>query len=124
MTARDSDHIPAQNVGDRRYRALMLKAMGDMCRATRLAIMDADDLPKLFEMCRCAMCLQGVCVVVDLVEEHMVRVAVLEQDVELPTTWLLYARCCVLQNRGFEFLIFGRHDVEFDCIDVGHWRRH
>ena len=30
------------------------------------------------------MCLQGGFVVVDLVEEHMVRVAVLEQDVELP----------------------------------------
>src|ERR1700675_4001479 len=68
-------------------------------------------LPKLFEMCRGAMCVQGGCVVVDLVEEHMVRVAVLEQDVELPAAWLLYARRCVLQNRGFEFLVFGRHDV-------------
>ena len=52
----------------------------------------------------------------------MVRVAVLEQHVELPAARLLYARCRVLQNRGFEFLVFGRHDVEFDRIDV--WHRH
>jgi hypothetical protein len=50
------------------------------------------------------MCLQGGCVVVDLVKEHMVRVAVLEQDV-LTAARLLYARRCVLENRGFEFLV-------------------
>src|SRR5215467_3525348 len=36
-------------------------------------------LPVLFKMCRRPMCLQGGRIVVDLVEEHMVRVAVLEQ---------------------------------------------
>src|SRR6516165_6183107 len=52
-------------------------------------------LPVLFKMRRRAMCLQGGCVIVDLVEEHTVRVAVLEQHVELPAARLLYARCCV-----------------------------
>jgi hypothetical protein len=51
----DSDHIPAQNVGGRRYRALMLKAMGDMCRATRLAIMGAD-VSRNFLKCAVARC--------------------------------------------------------------------
>jgi hypothetical protein len=51
----DSDHIPAQNVGGRRYRALMLKAMGDMCRATRLAIMDAV-VSRNFLKCAVARC--------------------------------------------------------------------
>ncbi len=73
-------------------------------------------------MCRRPMRLQGGCVVVDLVEEHMMWVAVLEQHVELPAARLLYARRRVLQNGGFEFLVFGRHNVEFDRIDIG--RRH
>jgi len=38
----------------------------------------------------------------------MVRVTFLEQRVALPAAWFLYARCCVLQNRGFEFLVFSR----------------
>src|SRR5258708_13767186 len=48
-------------------------------------------LPVLFKMCRGAMCLQGGCVVEDLVEEHMVRVAVLEQHIERPAAPLLSA---------------------------------
>jgi hypothetical protein len=39
----------------RRYRALMLKAMGDMCRATRLPIMDAD-VSRNFLKCAVARC--------------------------------------------------------------------
>src|SRR5262252_115965 len=93
-------HVPSHALGDHRRGRLQV----------------------LFKMCRSAMCLQGGCVVVDFVEEHMVRVAVLEQHVELPAARLLYACCCVLQNCDFEFLVFGRHDVEFDRIDV--WRKH
>src|SRR5258708_40368309 len=51
-------------------------------------------LPVLFKMCRGAMCLQGGCGVVDLVEENIARVAVLDQHVELSAALLLYARCC------------------------------
>jgi hypothetical protein len=40
-------------------------------------------LSKLFEMCRGAVCVQGGCVVVDLVEEHMVRLVVLKQTTRL-----------------------------------------
>jgi hypothetical protein len=79
-----SGWLPAEACFGRRYRALMLKAIGDMCRATRLAIMGT------------------------VISRNFLKCAV--------------ARCAS-KAVASEFLVFGRHDVEFDRIDVGHWRK-
>ena len=54
-TAGTSSSLPAETCFGRRYRALMLKAMGDMCRATRLAIMGAV-VSRNFLKCAVARC--------------------------------------------------------------------
>jgi hypothetical protein len=55
--ARDATRPRPQphEAGDRRYRALMLKARGDMCRATRLAIIGAV-VSRNFLKCAVARC--------------------------------------------------------------------
>jgi hypothetical protein len=49
------------------------------------------------------MCLQSGYVVVDLVEEHMVRIAVLEQHVELAAARLLYLAAAFSRIAGLNF---------------------
>src|SRR3981081_792980 len=63
--------------------------------------------------------LEGGCVVINLVEEDVERVARQYLDVELAAARLRDGGRAVLLDGGHELLHLGRHDVEIDGVDEG-----
>ena len=61
--------------------------------------------------------LEGGLIVVDLVEEEMVRIAREVENVEPAATWLRGRSSAVLLDRGEIVVALGRHDIEIDGID-------
>src|SRR5437016_1979465 len=65
---------------------------------------------------------RGKCLgtVVNLEQQHAVRIVLLEHDVEFPAARLFaYRRVTVLPDGRPEVLQFGRHDLELDYEDEG-----
>src|ERR1700722_7037903 len=69
------------------------------------------------EMSGLAVGLQGGLVVVDFIEEEVVRIAGEVEDIEPGATRLLHRRGTVLRDGCQKLLALGRHDIEIYGVD-------